>query len=172
MEANMVLVRKLRIGDEQASEKSDEKEILFEKNRVLRIDFDPKVGDKIDRLYKAQEELDVISRDYKRRVKPLEATVSMLKQEILEYAETEQVTTVRGRTATLEYLPKTSREIAPVKFLKFLKDLGKGNKFWDYTKINITDPIKDFGENVLESVGVLETKSNPYGIAKVRPREG
>jgi ribonucleotide reductase alpha subunit len=161
-------VRRLRIGDDTQAEKNDGNVNLFEKNRVLRIDFDPKVGDKVDRLHKVTEELSKLNQDHKKRVKSLEAAKSVLEKELLEYAQEEKVTTVMGRTAVVEYTSKTSRSIEPVKFLQFLKELGKGKRFWHYANIAITEPIKDFGENVLLSTDVLEVNVNPYGTLKTK----
>jgi hypothetical protein len=167
-------VRKLRIGDDipAQAEKNKADGNLFEKNRVLRIDFDPKVVDKVDRLYNAMEELSVIKKDYERRMKPLEAQVKQLKDELLEYAQEENVHVILGRVAMVEYSPRMSRAIAPVKFLQFLKDLGTGKRFWHYVDIKVTEPIKDFGENVLIASGVLDSSFNSFGTVKVKLKEG
>jgi hypothetical protein len=155
--------RKLRIGNELDGNIAEENYTAQENKRLLRIDYNPDMWEKVDNLFTAKKEMKAKEEAFKAQTMVLARKISALEEELLEYAEKSKVFVINGRKAVLKYKPKMSRKIMPDKFLHFLKSLGKATDFWKYVKINLKEPINDYGENILETSNVLDFEVNPYG---------
>jgi len=81
-----------------------------------------------------------------------------------------EITELDGRRFKFVAKPKMESTVEFVKFLRFLKSLGKASDVVDYVKVSVTKAKTDFGETTLQEVGALHKRINKWWSGEVREK--
>lgn len=156
-------MRKLRITENAGSETNEAVCVEASAERKLRFSEDPELLSKADKLLSLKTQLAVRNRE----IKALESEIGRLQSELLAYGKDNLLDRLTTGSTLVEFTPRVSRRINPKSFLSFLQSHGRTREFYDFVDVPLTRAIKNFGEAVLESSGVISSFSTPYAGLKV-----
>lgn len=135
-------------------------------DRKLRVAND-EVLKKADRLL----ELKQLLAQRKSENKAIEDEIDILQGEIMDFGRENHLENLMSDTALVQFRPRVTRTIDPKEFLSFLHAHGKAKEFYNFCSVPITNAMKNFGEAVLASAGVLTCQSREYADLKVSARK-
>lgn len=160
-----MMTRKIREGFSESKENGTTVQPQQQASRVVRA---MSVKDRrVDRLYLLQQEYDTNKAAFKRDNEAIEKEIADLKEQLMAHAKEKQVKQIEGSNAVVRIEKSSSSAIDGKKLLHFLRETGRASTFWRFVSVKITE-CKDFlGKKVLESEGIMETKTDEYGRLKV-----
>ena len=159
-------MRKLRTNENHSNcNEIESSEELKDSERKLRVQNDELLK-KADRLLLLKEQLS----QREKETKVLKNEIAVIQSELLEYGKENNLESLTSNNAFVQFQSKVSRKIDPRLFLTFLADHGRAKDFYSYVDVPITNAIKNFGEAILESSGILMSTCHDYSVIKISSR--
>ena len=156
-------MRKLRIDGNAAIDQFVNQQEPVTSERKLRVQIDPELRRKADRLLALKSVLSA----KKKEIKALETEIIALQADLIAYGKENLLERLTTDNTLVEFTSRVQRNIDPKSFLTFLQGHGRTKEFYNFVDVPIGRAVSNFGEAVLEASGVISSSSTEYAGLKV-----